>query len=197
MLQILNSQNAPCIPGKLWREFQERTTENRSLSKSENPHETQQNRKSTSKKPVRFRVTPLRPLEYYSTLYFKKKLQFVYCRFPLESQKFNARILLENASFKQVLKPVGTSKLTFSRVIWRSLAKHPLGFRVVLVTTASIHLHILAFTVQQKSGFPSTLFSRYGTARLQAIRSRAVLRFWGKKRGFFAKKAVLLGGSRV
>ncbi len=48
-----------------------------------------------------------------------------------------------------------------------------------------------------KSGFPSTLFSHYGTARLQAIRSRAVLRFWGRKRGFFAKKAVLLGGSRV
>jgi hypothetical protein len=27
------------------------------------------------------------------------------------------RILLENASFRQVLKPVRTSKLTFSRVI--------------------------------------------------------------------------------
>ena len=53
------------------------------------------------------------------------------------------RILLENASFRQVLKPVRTSKLTFPHVIWRHPAKHPLGFRVVLVTTTSIHLHIL------------------------------------------------------
>ena len=91
---------------------------------------------------TRFRVTPLRPLEYYSSLYFERKLQAVYCRFPLESQKFNVRILLENASFRQVLKPVRASKLTFSRVIWRHPAKHPLGFRVVLVTTASIHLQV-------------------------------------------------------
>lgn len=69
-------------------------------------------------------------------------LRFVYRESTLKLGTVAVRILLENASFRQVLKPVRTSKLTFSRVIWRSLAKHPLGFRVVLVTTTSIHLHI-------------------------------------------------------
>ena len=65
----------------------------------------------------------------------------LYCNFILIPNDKAVRILLENASFRQVLKPVRTSKLTFPRVIWRHPAKHPLGFRVVLVTTASIHLH--------------------------------------------------------
>ena len=153
--------------------------------------------KPLPKSQLDFESFSLRPLRYISKYIFMANLRFVYRKSALKLGTVAVRILLENASFRQVLKPVRTSKLTFPRVIWRHSAKHPLGFRVVLVTTASIHLHILAFTVYQKSGFPSTLFSRYGTARLQDIRSRAVLRFWGRKRGFFAKKAVLLGGSRV
>ena len=69
-------------------------------------------------------------------------LRFVYRKSTLKLGTVAVRILLENASFRQVLKPVRTSKLTFPRVIWRHPAKHPLGFRVVLVTTTSIHLHI-------------------------------------------------------
>lgn len=70
-------------------------------------------------------------------------LRFVYCKSALKLGTVAVRILLENASFRQALKPVKTSKLTFPRVIRRHSAKHPLGFRVVLVTTTSIHLHIL------------------------------------------------------
>ena len=69
-------------------------------------------------------------------------LRFVYRKSTLKLGTVAVRILLENASFRQALKPVRTSKLTFSRVIWRHSAKHPLGFRVVLVTTTSIHLPI-------------------------------------------------------
>ena len=69
-------------------------------------------------------------------------LRFVYRKSTLKLGTVAVRILLENASFRQALKPVRTSKLTFPRVIWRHPAKHPLGFRVVLVTTASIHLPI-------------------------------------------------------
>ena len=66
----------------------------------------------------------------------------MYCNFILIPNDKAVRILLENTSFRQALKPVRTSKLTFSGVIWRYPAKHPLGFRVVLVTTTSIHLPI-------------------------------------------------------
>ena len=69
-------------------------------------------------------------------------LRFVYRKSALKLGTVAVRILLENASFRQVPKPVRTSKLTFPHVIWRHPAKHPLGFRVVLVTTTSIHLHI-------------------------------------------------------
>ena len=69
-------------------------------------------------------------------------LRFVYRESALKLGTVAVRILLENASFRQALKPVRTSKLTFPRVIWRHPAKHPLGFRVVLVTTTSIHLPI-------------------------------------------------------
>ena len=78
-------------------------------------------------------------------------LRFVYRKSTLKLGTGAVRILLENASFRQVLKPVGTSKLTFSRVIWRFPAKHPLGFRVVLVTTTSIHLHIHSYIIIAKS----------------------------------------------
>ena len=70
-------------------------------------------------------------------------LRFVYRKSALKLGTVAVRILLENASFRQALKPVRTSKLTFPRVIWRHPAKHPLGFRVVLVTTASIHLQMI------------------------------------------------------
>ena len=101
-------------------------------------------------------------------------LRFVYRKSALKLGTVAVRILLENTSFRQALKPVRTSKLTFSRVIWRHSAKHPLGFRVVLVTTTSIHLHIqimlwstvpnihtgnsIALSLYQKSRLPSTGF---------------------------------------
>ena len=78
-------------------------------------------------------------------------LRFVYRKSALKLGTVAVRILLENASFRQVLKPVRTSKLTFPRVIWRHPAKHPLGFRVVLVTTTSIHLHIHSYIIIAKS----------------------------------------------
>ena len=78
-------------------------------------------------------------------------LRFVYRKSALKLGTVAVRILLENASFRQSLKPVKTSKLTFPRVIWRHPAKHPLGFRVVLVTTTSIHLHIHSYIIIAKS----------------------------------------------
>ena len=99
------------------------------------------------KSQLDFESFSLRPLRYISKYIFMANLRFVYRKSALKLGTVAVRILLENASFRQALKPVRTSKLTFSRVIWRHSAKHPLGFRVVLVTTASIHLHILAFTV--------------------------------------------------
>ena len=89
-----------------------------------------------------FESFSLRPLRYISKYIFMAHLRFVYCKSALKLGTVAVRILLENASFRQALKPVRTSKLTFPRVIWRHPAKHPLGFRVVLVTTASIHLQV-------------------------------------------------------
>ena len=87
-------------------------------------------------------------------------LRFVYRKSALKLGTVAVRILLENASFRQALKPVRTSKLTFSRVIWRHSAKHPLGFRVVLVTTASIHLHIHSYIIIAKSRRSVNTFCR-------------------------------------
>ena len=95
------------------------------------------------KSQLDFESFSLRPLRYISKYIFMANLRFVYRKSALKLGTVAVRILLENASFRQALKPVRTSKLTFSRVIWRHPAKHPLGFRVVLVTTTSIHLHIL------------------------------------------------------
>ena len=94
------------------------------------------------KSQLDFESFSLRPLRYISKYIFMANLRFVYCKSALKLGTVAVRILLENASFRQALKPVRTSKLTFSRVIWRHSAKHPLGFRVVLVTTASIHLQV-------------------------------------------------------
>ena len=99
------------------------------------------------KSQLDFESFSLRPLRYISKYIFIANLRFVYRKSALKLGIVAVRILLENASFRQALNPVRTSKSTFSRVIWRSLAKHPLGFRVVLVTTASIHLHNKPYTV--------------------------------------------------
>ena len=99
------------------------------------------------KSQLDFESFSLRPLRYISKYIFMANLRFVYRKSTLKLGTVAVRILLENASFRQVLKPVRTSKLTFPRVIWRHPAKHPLGFRVVLVTTASIHLHNKPYTV--------------------------------------------------
>ena len=96
---------------------------------------------SLPKSQLDFESFSLRPLRYISKYIFMANLRFVYRKSALKLGTVAVRILLENASFRQVLKPVRTSKLTFPRVIWRHPAKHPLGFRVVLVTTTSIHLH--------------------------------------------------------
>ena len=87
-------------------------------------------------------------------------LRFVYRKSALKLGTVAVRILLENASFRQALKPVRTSKLTFPRVIWRHPAKHPLGFRVVLVTTTSIHLHIHSYIIIAKSRRSVNTFCR-------------------------------------
>ena len=98
-----------------------------------------------------FESFSLRPLRYISKYIFMANLRFVYRKSALKLGTVAVRILLENASFRQALKPVRTSKLTFPRVIWRHPAKHPLGFRVVLVTTTSIHLHIHSYIIIAKS----------------------------------------------
>ena len=96
-------------------------------------------------------------------------LRFVYRKSALKLGTVAVRILLENASFRQVLKPVRTSKLTFSRVIWRHPAKHPLGFRVVLVTTTSIHLHIHSYIIIAKSHRSVNTFCRRDPQRQRGL----------------------------
>ena len=112
------------------------------------------------KSQLDFESFSLRPLRYISKYIFMANLRFVYCKSALKLGTVAVRILLENASFRQALKPVRTSKLTFSRVIWRHSAKHPLGFRVVLVTTTSIHLHIHSYIIIAKSRRSVNTFCR-------------------------------------
>ena len=111
----------------------------------------------------------LRPLRYISKYIFMANLQFVYRKSALKLGTVAVRILLENASFRQALKPVRTSKLTFSRVIWRHPAKHPLGFRVVLVTTTSIHLHIHSYIIIAKSHRSVNTFCRRSPQRQRGL----------------------------
>lgn len=112
------------------------------------------------KSQLDFESFSLRPLRYISKYIFMANLRFVYRKSALKLGTVAVRILLENASFRQVLKPVRTSKLTFPHVIWRHPAKHPLGFRVVLVTTTSIHLHIHSFIIIAKSRRSVNTFCR-------------------------------------
>ena len=117
------------------------------------------------KSQLDFESFSLRPLRYISKYIFIANLRFVYRKSALKLGIVAVRILLENASFRQALKPVRTSKLTFSRVIWRHPAKHPLGFRVVLVTTTSIHLHIHSYIIIAKSRRSVNTFCRRGPQR--------------------------------
>ena len=116
-----------------------------------------------------FESFSLRPLRYISKYIFMANLRFVYRKSALKLGTVAVRILLENASFRQVPKPVRTSKLTFSRVIWRHPAKHPLGFRVVLVTTTSIHLHIHSYIIIAKSRRSVNTFCRRDPQRQRKL----------------------------
>ena len=121
------------------------------------------------KSQLDFESFSLRPLRYISKYIFMENLRFVYRKSTLKLGTVAVRILLENASFRQVLKPVRASKLTFSRVIWRHPAKHPLGFRVVLVTTTSIHLHIHSYIIIAKSRRSVNTFCRRDPQRQRKL----------------------------
>ena len=121
------------------------------------------------KSQLDFESFSLRPLRYISKYIFMVNLRFVYRKSVLKLGTVAVRILLENASFRQALKPVRTSKLTFSRVIWRHSVKHPLGFRVVLVTTTSIHLHIHSYIIIAKSRRSVNTFCRRDPQRQRKL----------------------------
>ena len=125
--------------------------------------------KPLPKSQLDFESFSLRPLRYISKYIFMANLRFVYRKSALKLGTVAVRILLENASFRQALKPVRTSKLTFSRVIWRHSAKHPLGFRVVLVTTTSIHLHIHSYIIIAKSRRSVNTFCRRDPQRQRKL----------------------------
>ena len=125
--------------------------------------------KSLPKSQLDFESFSLRPLRYISKYIFMENLRFVYRKSALKLGTVAVRILLENASFRQALKPVRTSKLTFPRVIWRHPAKHPLGFRVVLVTTTSIHLHIHSYIIIAKSRRSVNTFCRRDPQRQRKL----------------------------
>ena len=125
--------------------------------------------KPLPKSQLDFESFSLRPLRYISKYIFMANLRFVYRKSALKLGTVAVRILLENASFRQALKPVRTSKLTFPRVIWRHPAKHPLGFRVVLVTTTSIHLHIHSYIIIAKSHRSVNTFCRRSPQRQRKL----------------------------
>ena len=142
MLQILNFRMLRAFRenfGENFRRERPKIVHSRSRKTRMKPSKTG---KPLPKSQLDFESFSLRPLRYISKYIFMENLRFVYRKSALKLGTVAVRILLENASFRQALKPVRTSKLTFPRVIWRHPAKHPLGFRVVLVTTTSIHLHI-------------------------------------------------------
>ena len=151
MLQILNFRMLRAFRenfGENYRRERPKIVHSRSRKTRMKPSKTG---KPLPKSQLDFESFSLRPLRYISKYIFMANLRFVYCKSALKLGTVAVRILLENASFRQALKPVRTSKLTFPRVIWRHSAKHPLGFRVVLVTTTSIHLHIHSYIIIAKS----------------------------------------------
>ena len=142
MLQILNFR----MRRAFWENFGENCRRERQKIVPSRSRKTRMKPSKTGKplpkSQLDFESFSLRPLRYISKYIFIADLRFVYRKSALKLGTVAVRILLENASFRQALKPVKTSKLTFHRVIWRHPAKHPLGFRVVLVTTTSIHLQV-------------------------------------------------------
>ena len=160
MLQILNFR----MRRAFWENFGENCRRERQKIVPSRSRKTRMKPSKTGKplpkSQLDFESFSLRPLRYISKYIFMANLRFVYRKSALKLGTVAVRILLENASFRQALKPVRTSKLTFSRVIWRHSAKHPLGFRVVLVTTTSIHLHIHSFIIIAKSRRSVNTFCR-------------------------------------
>ena len=160
MLQILNFR----MRRAFWENFGENCRRERQKIVPSRSRKTRMKPSKTGKplpkSQLDFESFSLRPLRYISKYIFMVNLRFVYHKSTLKLGTVAVRILLENASFRQALKPVRTSKLTFSRVIWRHPAKHPLGFRVVLVTTTSIHLHIHSFIIIAKSRRSVNTFCR-------------------------------------
>ena len=160
MLQILNFR----MRRAFWENFGENCRRERQKIVPSRSRKTRMKPSKTGKplpkSQLDFESFSLRPLRYISKYIFIANLRFVYRKSTLKLGTVAVRILLENASFRQALKPVRTSKLTFPRVIWRHPAKHPLGFRVVLVTTTSIHLHIHSFIIIAKSRRSVNTFCR-------------------------------------
>ena len=160
MLQILNFRMLRAFRenfGENFRRERPKIVHSRSRKTRMKPSKTG---KPLPKSQLDFESFSLRPLRYISKYIFMANLRFVYRKSALKLGIVAVRILLENASFRQVLKPVRTSKLTFHCVIWRHPAKHPLGFRVVLVTTTSIHLHIHSYIIIAKSRRSVNTFCR-------------------------------------
>ena len=169
MLQILNFR----MRRAFWENFGENCRRERQKIVPSRSRKTRMKPSKTGKplpkSQLDFESFSLRPLRYISKYIFIANLRFVYRKLALKLGIYAVRILLENASFRQALKPVRTSKLTFSRVIWRHPAKHPLGFRVVLVTTTSIHLHIHSYIIIAKSRRSVNTFCRRDPQRQRKL----------------------------
>lgn len=169
MLQILNFR----MRRAFWENFGENCRRERQKIVPSRSRKTRMKPSKTGKplpkSQLDFESFSLRPLRYISKYIFMANLRFVYRKSALKLGTVAVRILLENASFRQVLKPIRTSKLTFSRVIWRHSAKHPLGFRVVLVTTTSIHLHIHSYIIIAKSRRSVNTFCRRDPQRQRKL----------------------------
>ena len=169
MLQILNFR----MRRAFWENFGENCRRERQKIVPSRSRKTRMKPSKTGKplpkSQLDFESFSLRPLRYISKYIFMANLRFVYRKSALKLGTVAVRILLENASFRQALKPVRTSKLTFPRVIWRHPAKHPLGFRVVLVTTTSIHLHIHSYIIIAKSHRSVNTFCRRDPQRQRKL----------------------------
>ena len=169
MLQILNFR----MRRAFWENFGENCRRERQKIVPSRSRKTRMKPSKTGKplpkSQLDFESFSLRPLRYISKYIFMANLRFVYCKSALKLGTVAVRILLENASFRQALKPVRTSKLTFPRVIWRHPAKQPLGFRVVLVTTTSIHLHIHSYIIIAKSRRSVNTFCRRDPQRQRKL----------------------------
>lgn len=169
MLQILNFR----MRRAFWENFGENCRRERQKIVPSRSRKTRMKPSKTGKplpkSQLDFESFSLRPLRYISKYIFMANLRFVYRKSALKLGTVAVRILLENASFRQALKLVRTSKLTFPRVIWRHPAKHPLGFRVVLVTTTSIHLHIHSYIIIAKSRRSVNTFCRRDPQRQRKL----------------------------